>query len=166
MCAKKNTQPAYDTKVKPRLDEIGQWFENGASMKDAADKLGISERSLFRYANRYEELRRIMDACKPAADDQVEYAFFKSCIGFSYTETQTTYDDSGEVIKQVVTEKYVPPNGNNCIRWLVKRRPDQWAANAIQEGTGGGIIQIPAIDSAAYEMERAAELKRLEEANG
>ena len=88
MCAKKTgkTLPKYETHVAPRMDEIKTMFENGARMKDVAQALGVSPRSMFRYANDHPRLRELIEEAKKPADDCVEYAFYRTATGFHYKE--------------------------------------------------------------------------------
>ena len=51
----------YDTIIKPNLDKIHHERINGASIKDIADMLGISERTLYEHMRTNKEFRQIMD---------------------------------------------------------------------------------------------------------
>lgn len=51
----------YDTIIKPNLDKIHHERINGASIKNIADMLGISERTLYEHMRTNKEFRQIMD---------------------------------------------------------------------------------------------------------
>ena len=51
----------YDTIIKPNLDKIHHERINGASIKNIADMLGISERTLYEHMRTKKEFRQIMD---------------------------------------------------------------------------------------------------------
>ena len=51
----------YDTIIKPNLDKIHHERINGASIKNIADMLGISERTLYEHMRTNTEFRQIMD---------------------------------------------------------------------------------------------------------
>ncbi|WP_435645297.1 hypothetical protein [Butyricicoccus porcorum] len=169
MCAKKTgkTLPKYETHVAPRMDEIKTMFENGARMKDVAQALGVSPRSMFRYANDHPRLRELIEEAKKPADDCVEYAFYRTATGFHYKEKKIEKDEDGNIVKETVYEKYFPPSPQAAFRWLLNRRRDQWSLNGNEtqidpDADSSGIIEIPAINAAEFEAEREAELKRLE----
>ena len=50
----------YESNVAPRLNEIADWVRNGATEKDVAERLGISERSFYEYKNEFSQFSQFL----------------------------------------------------------------------------------------------------------
>lgn len=91
-------------RVEDWLDEehiirLRDWCRNGATNAQIAERIGISERTLYAWQNRNVQFRNILKEDKDLADAQVENALFKAaCEG----------------------------NTTAMIFWLKNRRHKQW----------------------------------------
>ncbi len=89
----------YESNVAPRLNEIADWVRNGATEKDVAERLGISERSFYEYKNEFSQFSQVLKKTRDAVDGEVENALLQSAL-------------SGNTTAQIF--------------WLKNRRPKQW----------------------------------------
>ncbi len=130
--------------VKDRIDEIAAWCRAGMLEKDIAKKLGISVSTFETYKNNHPELLESLKSNEEGANDLVENALYKKCIGSTYEEEvafkckSVYYDDQDrrceeEEIKTTTVTKYLPPETMAQIIWLNNRRPDRWRRNAGKE---------------------------------
>lgn len=98
----------YNDVVKPRLPEVREWLEAGATEKEVCDNLGISEPTWCGYKKEHPELFNLVKDAKRKPVQQIKAALFKLATGFHYTETVTSMTDKGT---QITTyNKYSPPN--------------------------------------------------------
>lgn len=96
----------YETHVAPRLDEIADWVRNGATEKDVAERLGISERSFYEYKNEFSQFSQVLKKTRDAVDGEVENALLQSAL-------------SGNTTAQIF--------------WLKNRRPKKWRDKPVEE---------------------------------
>lgn len=89
----------YETHVAPRLEEIKDWVRNGATDKEVAKRLGISEDSFYKYKKEFPEFSESLKESKEICDAEVESALHKAAVGGNITA---------------------------IIFWLKNRRPDKW----------------------------------------
>ncbi|WP_302826609.1 transposase [Anaerofustis stercorihominis] len=112
----------YEELVKPRLNEIQSWSEDGLYENQIADKLGIGYSTFNRYKVENEELREVIKKGrlkKPVKE--LENTLFKKALGFHYKEKKITEEidkDGNEITKKVIVEKYIPPDTGSAIYLL------------------------------------------------
>ncbi len=115
----------YDKKIKPHLNQIEMLSICGKSEKDIADFLGISLVTLKKYANKYPEVRKNLEAGKNSAG-LVMNAFLKRACGYTVQEESCEFKgkknadgvlEDEQVIKKTV-KKDVPPDLNAIKWWL------------------------------------------------
>lgn len=89
----------YESHVAPRLNEVADWVRNGATEREIAERLGISERSFYEYKNGFSQFSQVLKKTRDAVDGEVENALLQSAL-----------------------------NGNTTaqIFWLKNRRPKVW----------------------------------------
>ncbi len=142
----------YETHVAPYLDRIKLWVAKGATQKEIADKLGITEYTLCRYKGAHEQLKQSIEAPQGDIDDQVEAALLKRCIGYDYEEVTKwqTIGRGGELIwLEKKTTKHLPPDPNSIQFWLTNRRKE-WKrmpdAPADENGSESGVVLLPEVE--------------------
>ena len=142
----------YETHVQPYLDRIKIWVSKGATQKEVADKLGITEYTLCRYKGKYEQLAQSIEAPQGDIDDLVEAALLKRCLGYEYEEVTKwqTIGRGGELIwLEKKSTKHMPPDPSSIQFWLTNRRRKEW--KRMPEGTvednttEQGVIMIPEV---------------------
>lgn len=101
----------YDTKVKPRLKEIKQWIESGATNVEIAEQLDITQPTLYKYINEHEELDKIIKEGRTAKVKELTTALFDKAIGGKRVvkEEYELDEETGEMklVKEVY--KFIPP---------------------------------------------------------
>ena len=142
----------YESAVCPRFTEIAYLIQLGYSNKQIADKLFISEKSLYNYKELYPEFNKLFTVNKPLANGKVLSSLFQRATGFNYKETKTSeqyyykenkhtkikeqvLDEDGNPIiiaTKETTNKYVVPDTSAIKYWLNNRDPDNWKSD-----TGG-----------------------------
>ena len=142
----------YETHVAPYLDRIKIWVAKGATQKEIADKLGITEYTLCRYKAAHEQLKQSIEAPQGEIDDQVEAALLKRCIGYDYEEVTRwqTIGRNGELIwLEKRSTKHLPPDPNSIQFWLTNRRKE-WKrmpdAPADENGSESGVVLLPEVE--------------------
>ena len=141
----------YETNVLPYLDRIKIWASKGATQKEIAEKLGVTEYTLCRYKGQYEQLRQTLEGPQGEIDDQVEASLYKRCIGYDYEEvTRWQTIGPGGQIKWLEkrTTKHLPPDPSSIQFWLRNRRPAEWnkpIAQEAQEAGDTGVVMLPEV---------------------
>ena len=115
----------------PRHDKMLGALREGMTWEEAADRVGVNERTLRRWCAADPELMAAAAKARESADDMVEAVTFGNCID--------------------------PDPAHNTLRmfWLKSRRPEVYRDKAEQQHTGGLTIKVeyddphPAIAPAA-----------------
>lgn len=93
----------YETYVAPRLEEVADWVRNGATDRQMAELLGISESTLNEYKKEFPEFSECLKNTRAYVDGQVENALLKKALNGDTTA---------------------------MIFWLKNRRPKEWRDTA------------------------------------
>lgn len=109
----------YETHIKPHLEHIKKWAEQGATERQIAKQLGVAYSSFCLYKNKYSELSDLLKQkdMKPLVEE-LRGALVKRALGFEYKETKTywripkgsTKKEDAECIYREDTKKYQPPD--------------------------------------------------------
>lgn len=122
----------YDKKVKPRLDEIKEWFKT-LTMAQIAKELDISVRTLHRYAKEHKELADCFKQSKKSLSENIKGSLKKAAVGYYYTEVKKIYetDEAGNVIGNIRVEettKYAKPDVA-AAHLMLKNIDDTWRSD-------------------------------------
>lgn len=99
----------YETKIAPRLAEIGEMFTQGFSRKAVADVLGVSVETFRKYERTVPELQDKITLSKAHSTAILVNALFELAKGATVETTKTkTYDDGRTVVEKIV--ETLPPN--------------------------------------------------------
>lgn len=88
----------YDDRVKPNLDKIMKMASDGLTQNQIADALGVNFRTLQRYIEQEDELRKAINSGREVAIKEVENAMFNSAIGGKVTVKK------GMKVKKIIYE--------------------------------------------------------------
>ena len=138
----------YETHVAPRLEEIKDWVRNGATDKEIANRLGISEDSFYQYKKQFSEFSESLKESKEIVDAKVENALFERAMGGKVTlkrpyKVKRTIFQNGKKVREEEEmvmadyEEYVIPDTTAQIFWLKNRRPDKWREKVAESNKGG-----------------------------
>lgn len=77
----------YETHVKPNLEQIKKWAEQGATEKQIAEQLGVAYSSFNEYKKQFPELSEILKEkdMNPLVEE-LRSALVKRALGFEYKE--------------------------------------------------------------------------------
>lgn len=129
---------SYEEKINSSLALIEQWVEQGVTDKEIADKLGMAYSTYRKYKVDSVALKGAIATGKDKANQEVEKALLKKCLGFKYTEEVATkikeevVAEDGQTIlvkeRVVVKEvkKYCLPDLAAEKFWLINREKVKW----------------------------------------
>ena len=104
----------YETQVKPFLEQIRKWKEQGADNQTIAKQLGIAPSTFQLYLVKFPELSEIIKNIdtQPLVEE-LRSALVKRALGFTYEEKKQyiTEDEDGHKKKHTeITTKYALPD--------------------------------------------------------
>ena len=107
------------------------WARSGLTNKEIAKNIGISEKTLYEWIEKYPQFGEALKKNKEIADYIVENALFKKATGYEYKEkiAEIIRDPrTGEILKQHIREvtKHQPPDTLAIIFFLKNRKPKEW----------------------------------------
>lgn len=106
MAEKRGRKDAYETKIKPRFDEIREWLINGANNDNIIHNLGISKKTFYKYLSEKSEFLHLIKNGRITIVAELRSALIKKAKGFDYTETKIIEredPDTGDKIKTIET---------------------------------------------------------------
>lgn len=115
----------YESLVEPRLNDIKKWSGEGATIKEIAEKIGVSYSGLKKYKKDHPELEAAFLENRGIADDKVLGAFFRKATGYETKETIKERVDGKLVITREVTREIAPDTEAGKF-WLKNRLPEEW----------------------------------------
>lgn len=122
----------YQEKIQPRLQDITWWCREGATNKDLAENLEISERQFYRALAVHQELKDAIREGKEEADHKVEDSLFTRARGKAYEETVVEHEKGQrggkeyEFTKTKTVQREIPPDTHAAVFWLKNRQPKKW----------------------------------------
>ncbi|HEY9091740.1 helix-turn-helix domain-containing protein [Parasphingorhabdus sp.] len=112
--------------TKTMLKAVRIAAENGATDREIAELLDMSERSLYRLKHTNADLVEALKVGKAVADDRVEQSLYRRATGYSF-DTVKVFMPAG-CLEPVCIEivEHVPPDTTAAIFWLKNRRKEDW----------------------------------------
>ena len=104
------------------LEKIHKLVSQGKTLKEVAQALGTTLNTLYVWRKKYPEIDQVLSSSKKIADELVEQSLYESCFGRTEREITLEKDGEGNITKQVVKTKYIPPNVQAIQFWLSNRR--------------------------------------------
>ena len=131
MAEKRGRKDAYETKIKPRFDEIRDWLINGASDDNIIHNLGIHKDTFYKYIKEKTEFSDLIKNGRITIVAQLRSALIKKAMGFEYQESKIIEredPDTGEKIRTVETyNKRSLPDVAALNLALKNYDPDRWS---------------------------------------
>lgn len=102
----------------------------GATNEEIAEAMGVSKRTIIRWAKEHESFGKALNEGKGVSDAKVIRSLYQRATGYEYTEEKriVEYDKEGNVkpVKVEKTKKHIPPDvGAQCF-WLKNRQRERW----------------------------------------
>lgn len=111
---------------------IEGWARDGYTLKDIANRIGVSYQQFCRWRKKYPKLDKALKSGREIVDYKVENALLKAALGYQTREVKiTTVMRKGHVVETVkeTTDKEQAPNVYAIQCWLFNRLPDKWKRN-------------------------------------
>lgn len=154
----------YETRIKPKIKFIPSLIENGFSMDDIAEMLGVSRDSLYKYKDIYKEFS---DSFKKRDEigKRVENTFIKRLTG-EYRTTREVYKkdnnkDSptyGQMVLELI-EKYELPLSEGAYKFYLSTiMPLKYKEGLTESKDEDNIITVKIVS--AEDEERIKQLDR------
>lgn len=96
----------------------------GATDREVAEALNISESSLYLYKHKHPEFSESLRLGKESADDRVEMSLYRRAIGYQHDAIKIMQYEGHVIVEPYV--EFVPPDVGAAKMWLINRRPDVW----------------------------------------
>lgn len=122
------------------LIKLEGWARDGLTDEQISRNMGIGTTTLYRWKEKFKEIREALKRGKEVVDREVENALLKRALGYEYTETTreaVKNPDSGDIEMRITKEvtKKVIPDTTAQIFWLKNRKPDKWRDKPAYEDT-------------------------------
>lgn len=113
------------------LLKVQGWARDGLSNEQIAHNMGITFQTLYKWQDKYSELREALKKGKEVVDREVENALLKRAMGYeTVEEVEEPVEDkeTGEVQMRVTKRvtKQVAPDVTAQIFWLKNRKPAEF----------------------------------------
>lgn len=120
------------------LGLIEAWVREGATEEELGERLGVTQKTLRRWAKEHDQLALALLRGRSGAAEQVENALYKKALGYNVTvkvpmrvkkrvqDPETGCWEEREVIEMVEREKHVPPDMKAVQFWLTNREKLRW----------------------------------------
>ena len=113
------------------LLKVQGWARDGLSNEQIAQNMGITFQALYKWQDKYSELREALKKGKEVVDREVENALLKRAMGYeTVEEVEEPVEDkeTGEVQMRVTkrVKKQVAPDVTAQIFWLKNRKPAEF----------------------------------------
>lgn len=121
--------------------------ELGATDKESASILGISEDTLYVWKLEHPEFSEALRLGKEGPDQRVKRSLYHRAIGYSHPDSHIS-NFQGAVTVTPITKHY-PPDSTAGIFWLKNRLPDEFRERVEHTGKDGKDL-IPEVDQKEF----------------
>lgn len=106
--AQKGRKNAYDEKIRPFLDQIKKWSEQGMTERSMAKQLGVAYSTFNKYKATEKELAEALKAGRETCVEALENAMYRRAIGFQYVEEKVTESEKDGKKTERITKTALP----------------------------------------------------------
>lgn len=126
--AKTGRKSIYDTAIAPHIPEIKKAVQNGATVTEIANALGIAESTLYKYKNEKAELSAAFARGRAQIVIDIRAALLKKALGYEYEEEKilARKDADGENIVLIETHKKHQPPSETAGAMLLRNYDKEW----------------------------------------
>lgn len=139
------------TKYKKELcEEAIKLARKGLMVYQIAKSFGISNKTLYNWANKYPEFKEAINECHEIVINEVEGALFKSALGYDVEETE---EREGDENLRITKRRHIPVN-DRAAKWILSnKRPNEWREKQTIEHTGNANFEVIVIGDDGDEEE-------------
>lgn len=118
------------------LLQLEGWARDGLTISDIAHNIGISRQRLYKWMEKYPEIKKSIKKGQKTVDIKVENALLKRALGYEYEETITEITTVGDKQQKHVRKlkKHMAPDVGAICFWLKNRKSDKWKDRPVFEG--------------------------------
>ena len=120
----------YEEWLQPdKLILLQGWRRDGLRYDQIARNIGITEKTLYEWVNKYSEIRDALKKGEEVCIFEVENALYKAAIGYDVTETEkieTELPDGTVTTQKRAKRRHIPPSVGAICFILKNRRSDKW----------------------------------------
>jgi transposase len=102
----------------------------GATNEEIAEGMGVSKRTIIRWAKEHESFGKALNEGKGVSDAKVIHSLYQRATGYEYEEEKriVEYDKDGNIkpVKVEKTKKHIPPDVAAQCFWLKNRQREKW----------------------------------------
>lgn len=120
----------------------------GATDREVAEMLGVSERTLNYWKHQRPELVAALKVGKEAADQRVEQSLYRRAVGYSHDAVKIFMPAGAEKPVYAPYTEHFAPDTTAAIFWLKNRRPQDWRDKQEVEHSGGVSLSVTPDDAA------------------
>lgn len=126
--AKTGRKSKYDTHIKPHLKTIAEAVQNGATIKEIADALGVAESTLNKYKAEKKELMDAFACGRAHIVIKIRGALLKKALGFEYKEEKkvSRFDGENKVVVAIEEHKKYQPPSETAAAMLLRNYDESW----------------------------------------
>ena len=127
--AKRGRKSVYDTKIKPRFDDILNWLRHGATEKQVYQNLDIDKVTYYKYKKEKIEFFNLIKKGQESLVLQLRGALIKKALGFEYKEIKRfTKIEKGKQVQTIEeTTKQSLPDVAAANLLLKNYDKDKWS---------------------------------------
>jgi len=143
-----------ETDYKPEFCQRAcEYAVNGATDREIAELLGVTERTLYRWKHIYPEFCQSLEMGKEIPNKRVVQSLYRRAVGYSFDAVKIMAPGAGRRTPIIVPYvEHVPPDVGAAKLWLTNRDPENWREKSEVEHTGS--VELLAL--AKSRRERAA----------
>lgn len=130
---KKTGRPnKYYSNVQPRLDEIAEWLQAGATDKEIAENLGVNPKVWCRYKSDFNDLRELYKNGRKKAVQEIKAALFKRATGYTYIERKITESERFGKTEETYVKQALPDPASAMILLKHWDQDTEWTQDPAQ----------------------------------
>lgn len=118
----------YDKEIKPRLQEIKNAVESGATVEEIAASLGIAASTIYKYKKEKKEFSEAFTHGRAKVIIDIKAALLKKALGFNYEEKKqyiTEAEDGSRKKHTEISTRYCPPS-ETAAAMLLRNYSTDW----------------------------------------
>jgi transposase-like protein len=140
--SKSKRKERSDSQFSPAKQEIVKTLLlRGFTDEEVATVVGVHRTTLFNWRDRHPEFFAAVKEAKDQADEKVERCLYERATGYVLKEVTKVKNALGNVVKETITMKEIPPDVTAQIYWLKNRQKDRWK-DKWEIDIGDGRVQV------------------------
>ncbi|HJJ35689.1 MAG TPA: hypothetical protein O0X27_00785 [Methanocorpusculum sp.] len=98
------------------------------TMQEIADIFKVSRSTVCAWCTDHPAFGDAVIQVQEGRNDRMAQKLYRAASGYAYKEHKIVQDTDGTVLKEEISEKYLPENVNAIRLWLINRNGREWKA--------------------------------------